>query len=106
MRDMALNGPYFSEFLLMAIYAAATRKIDGLNMADRAVQGELFMKLAKEYLMKDLEKPPTVPLIQGLLLLSSTQLAEGQSSGGWLHAGMAFRMIMDVSCNMVSLAAG
>lgn len=88
LRDMALNGPYFSEFLLMAVYAAATRKIDGLSMQDRAVQGELFMKLAKEYLAKDVEKRPTIPLIQGLLLLSSTQLAEGNISGGWLHAGM------------------
>jgi hypothetical protein len=102
-RDMALNGPYFSEFLLMAIYGAATRKIDGLSMADRAVQGELFMKLAKEYMMKDLEKAPTIPLIQGLLLLSSTQMAEGHVSGGWLHAGMAFRMIMDVSVHSVAL---
>jgi hypothetical protein len=88
LRDMALNGPYFSSFLLMAIYAAATRKIDGLSMHDRSAQGELFMKLAKQYLAKDLERRPTIPLIQGLLLLSSTQLAEGNISGGWLHAGM------------------
>lgn len=88
LRDMALGGPYFSEFLLMAIYAAATRKIDGLGIEERRVQRELFEKLAKEYLAKEMDGVSKIPTIQGLMLLSSTALAEGSLSHGWNYAGM------------------
>jgi hypothetical protein len=87
-RDMVLGGPYYSELLLMAIYAAATRKIDGLGIEERKVQRELFEKLAKEYLAKEMDGMSKIPTIQGLMLLSSNALAEGDLSHGWNYAGM------------------
>lgn len=88
MRDMALSGPYFSEFLLMSIYASATRMIDGLDMDDKIAQGDLFERLAQEYLAKEMQGPTKITTIQGLLLLSGRECALGNVSQGWNHAGL------------------
>ncbi|ORY28947.1 hypothetical protein BCR39DRAFT_180801 [Naematelia encephala] len=88
LRDMALSGPYFSEFLLMALYASGTRMVDGLSEYERKVQGDMFTKRAKELLAQELDGPSKVTTIQGLLVLSGRECAVGQDSQGWLHAGM------------------
>ncbi len=88
LRDMALGGPLFSEFLLMAMYATATRRIDGIDVEERKAQCELFDRLAKEYLAKELQGPTKIPTIQGLLLLSGRECAMGDISQGWNHAGL------------------
>lgn len=87
-RDMALGGPLFSEFLLMSMYASATRMIDGLDANERRAQGELFDRLAREHLSKELEGPSKITTIQGLLLLSGRECALGSTSQGWNHAGL------------------
>jgi hypothetical protein len=69
LRDMALGGPLFSKFLLMAMYASATRMIDGMDDEQRRTQGELFIRLAKQYLAEEMEGPAKLTTIQGLLLL-------------------------------------
>ncbi|KAK8049385.1 hypothetical protein PG994_011115 [Apiospora phragmitis] len=88
MRDMALGGPMFSEFLLMAMYTSATSKIDGLEQEERITQERLFSQLAKEYLAKEMEGPNKITTIQGLLLLSGRECAAGNVSQGWNHAGL------------------
>ncbi len=88
LRDMALGGPMFSEFLLMCMYASATRMIDGLSTDERRTQGDLFERLAKEYLAQDMEGPTKITTIQGLLLLSGRKCALGDVSQGWNHAGL------------------
>ena len=88
LRDMALGGPMFSEFLLMSMYASATRMIDGLDLEQRRTQGELFEKLAKGYLAKEMDGPAKITTIQGLLLLSGRECALGNISQGWNHAGL------------------
>ncbi|KAK7951623.1 fungal-specific transcription factor domain-containing protein [Apiospora aurea] len=88
MRDMALGGPMFSEFLLMAMYTSATSKIDGLDHEERITQEALFSQLAKEYLAKEMEGPTKITTIQGLLLLSGRECAAGNVSQGWNHAGL------------------
>ncbi|QKX60436.1 uncharacterized protein TRUGW13939_07581 [Talaromyces rugulosus] len=100
MRDMALGGQFFSEFLLMSIYASATRMIDGLEMNDKKTQGELFERLAQEYLAKEMQGPTKITTIQGLLLLSGRECALGNVSQGWNHAGLAFRMIHDLGIHL------
>lgn len=88
LRDMALGGPLFSDFLLMCMYASATRMIDGLDMEERRTQGDLFVRLAKEYLARELEGPTKITTIEGLLLLSGRECALGNVSQGWNHAGL------------------
>ncbi|OAA57993.1 Transcription factor [Niveomyces insectorum RCEF 264] len=100
LRHMALGGPMFSEFLLMSMYASATRMIDGLDAAQRKTQGELFERLAKEYLAKELEGPSKIATIQGLLLLSGRACSLGNISQGWNQAGLAFRMIQDLGIHL------
>jgi hypothetical protein len=63
---MALGGPYFSEFLLMTLYASGTRMIDGLGESDRRAQGDLFAKLARDLLVKEMEEPSKITTIRKL----------------------------------------
>lgn len=88
LRDMALGGPMFSEFLLMSIYASATRMIDGLDVEQRKTQGALFERLAKEHLAKEMDGPTKITTIEGLLLLSGRECSLGNISQGWNHAGL------------------
>ena len=97
LRDMVLGGPCYSELLLMVLYASASRMIDGLTEEQKLAQGDLFVKLAKAYLWKEMDGPTKITTIQSLLLLSSRECALGEVSQGWNHAGLAFRMIQDVS---------
>ena len=97
LRDMVLGGPCYSELLLMILYASASRMIDGLTEEQKLAQGDLFVKLAKAYLYKEMEGPTKITTIQSLLLLSSRECALDDISQGWNHAGLAFRMIQDVS---------
>jgi hypothetical protein len=88
LRDMVLGGTCFSEFLLMVLYACASRMIDGLTEEQKLAQGDLFVKLAKAYLAKEMEGPTKITTIQGLLLLSGRECALGDISQGWNHAGL------------------
>lgn len=88
LRDMALGGSMFSEFLLMSMYASATRMIDGMAPEEQKTQGDLFTRLAKEYLAQEMEGPTKITTIQGLLLLSGRECALGEISQGWNHAGL------------------
>ena len=97
LRDMVLGGPCYSELLLMVLYASASRMIDGLTEEQKLAQGDLFIKLAKAYLGKEMEGPSRITTVQALLLISSRECALGETSQGWNHAGLAFRMIQDVS---------
>jgi hypothetical protein len=97
LRDMALGGPMFSEFLLMCMYASSTRMIDGMDLEERRTQGELFERLAKEYLGKEMDGPPKITTIQGLLLLSGRACALGSVSQGWNHAGLVCVILLPMS---------
>lgn len=88
--DMALNGTYYSDFLLMAIFALAARHLsrqEGDSVDSN--MGERFFTRAKMLLMDELDNPkPRIPTIQGLLILGGRQCAIGKSSQGWLFTGM------------------
>jgi hypothetical protein len=62
--------------------------IDGLTEEQKLAQGDLFVKLAKAYLAKEMEGPTKITTIQGLLLLSGRECALGDISQGWNHAGL------------------
>ena len=110
---MALGGEYFSDFLLMSLYASGTRMVDGLGEEDRKAQGDLFTRLARDLLAKEMEKPSKITTIrepcssysravsaqqaEGLLVLSGRECAIGNVSQGWLHAGMVRPTISNAS---------
>ncbi|KAH7478019.1 hypothetical protein FOMA001_g10440 [Fusarium oxysporum f. sp. matthiolae] len=100
--DMALNGTYYSDFLLMAIFALATRHLsrqEGDSVDSN--MGEKFFTRAKMLLMDELDNPkPRIPTIQGLLILGGRQCAIGKSSQGWLFTGMAIRMMVDIGIHL------
>lgn len=89
-RDMALGGPYYSEFLLMSIYALAARHADESDSSFlHLARGEGCLERAKALLVKEFSQPkPKIPTIQGLLILGGRQCAIGNSSEGWLYTGM------------------
>lgn len=105
-RDMAKGkGPMFSSFLLMSIYASATFHGDGLNSYQRRAQGELFERLAKEYLSLEMDGPSKTTTAQGLFLMSERALAQGKNSRGWTYAGMAFRIVQDLNiCSLHTIS--
>ena len=89
-RDMALGGPYFSPFLLNAIFAHACRhtKDEDPRFAG-AERGDYFLGKAKQLLLVEMEQEkPNICTIQGLLILGGRQCAIGKSSEGWLYTGM------------------
>ena len=89
-RDMALGGPYYSDFLLMSIYALAARHAnDNDPRFKNMARGEQFLEEAKKHLLVELSAAkPKIPTIQGLLILGGRQCAIGKSSEGWLYTGM------------------
>ena len=99
-RDMAMDGPYFSSFLLNVIFAHAcrhTRKDDPIFSAFD--KGEFFLRRAKALLVNELETPK-IPTIQGLLILGGRQCAIGRNSEGWLFTSMAIAMVKDMGLHL------
>lgn len=62
--DMALDGPYFSEFLLIVIYISGIRFSAGLNERDRAARGEQYVSLAMSMLADEAMGEPRIPTIR------------------------------------------
>lgn len=51
------------------------------------------MSQAKALLTAEMDRPSSIPKIQGLLLLGQRDCAHGNVSQGWMYTGMAFRAI-------------
>ncbi|KAH8901228.1 hypothetical protein GQ53DRAFT_789942 [Thozetella sp. PMI_491] len=101
--DMALGGPYYSDFLLMCIFGLAARHLPEQEQTSFAGvgNGEKFIARAKELLLEELAAPkPRIPTIQGLIILGGRQCAVGKSSEGWLYTGMAIRMMVDIGLHL------
>ncbi|ORY23135.1 fungal-specific transcription factor domain-domain-containing protein [Naematelia encephala] len=113
MRDMALGGPYFSQFLLESICAAAVlysdyhldperlpRDIGAGATADLLGVGAEYLSRAKALLAVELEKPSNVPAIQGMMILGQRESSCGNASQGWMYTGMAFRAMRDLGIHL------
>ncbi|KAE8329954.1 fungal-specific transcription factor domain-containing protein [Aspergillus sergii] len=89
MRDMAINGPCYSSFLIVVMCAHAAR------FDDHQIS-ELLISRARLLLGTEILSPSSIPTAQGLLQLSARELAWGSISQAWLYSGMAFRMVSDL----------
>lgn len=102
MMDLALGGPYCSDFLLLCIFALAARHLSGQNGSLQNVgKGEHYIARARELLLEEMAATrPAIATIQGLLILGGRQCAVGRSSEGWLYTGMAIRMMKDIGLHL------
>ncbi|KAH8590206.1 fungal-specific transcription factor domain-containing protein [Bisporella sp. PMI_857] len=88
-RDMAIGGRYYSEFLLTVICAHAAKYQDG-NCA------EFLLARVRRLLGTAIQQPSSIPTVQALLQLSARELASGSISQAWVYSGIAFRMASDL----------
>ena len=96
--DMAHPGPYCNQFLLNMLYAQATPiaypsgipvTITDMSGAPlKTTTADQFIERAKLLLMTEMDKPTSIPTIQGLFVLAGSECSRGNSSAGWLYAGM------------------
>lgn len=102
MMDLALGGPYCSDFLLLCIFALAARHLPEKNSSLQNVgKGEHYIARARELLLEEMAATrPAIATIQGLLILGGRQCAVGRSSEGWLYTGMAIRMMKDIGLHL------
>ena len=95
MRDMACAGPYFSKLLLNAIYFGASKFSPRIE-----VQGEQYRQRVKSLLAVSMDRSE-ITTIQALLIITCSQFALGEErSAAWLNAGIAYRMIVDLSIHV------
>lgn len=102
MMDLALGGPYCSDFLLLCIFALAARHLPEQNGSLQNVgKGEHYIARARQLLLEEMAATrPAIATIQGLLILGGRQCAMGKSSEGWLYTSMAIRMMKDIGLHL------
>ena len=109
-RDMALGGQYYSDFLLYAMCAQASRYSVHHNQSQgnngtplpTSPTTQDFSHKAKELLFVEMDKPSSVPTIQGLMLLGQRECATGNTSLAWQYTGMAFTALRDLGIHLDS----
>ncbi|KAH7242972.1 fungal-specific transcription factor domain-containing protein [Fusarium solani] len=97
------NGRYFSPLLLNCILALGSRFSDRTEVRsdpnDPNTAGRLFLETAEVLLHFDLKRP-SITTIQSLAVLGTAYHAFGQDAAGWLHSGMANRLILDMGLHL------
>ncbi|KAI1452360.1 fungal-specific transcription factor domain-containing protein [Annulohypoxylon moriforme] len=99
----ATKGKYFSPLLLNCILAVASRL--GHHEGTRSVPddpktaGVYFLEKAEILLHYEL-RWPSITTIQSLSILGIVYVAIGSDAAGWLHAGMAARLALDMGLNL------
>jgi hypothetical protein len=64
---MAFDGPFYSDFLLTALFSSATPMLDGLSETDAHLKGDKFLCVARSLLSKEMEKPSNIATIRACL---------------------------------------
>ena len=90
-------------FLLSSVLTQAARYC---NHPDSAEIGNHFASRALQFLPQDIDRGSQIPTIQGLLILSSREVACGRVAQGWLYSGMAFRMMRDLGLHVAPRKLG
>ncbi|BEI92243.1 uncharacterized protein CcaverHIS019_0410630 [Cutaneotrichosporon cavernicola] len=100
LRDMAVNGPYFSDLLLLVMYRSGLRFSPNLTEQERTIRSERYMNLILQMIAEELSKPSSIVTTQALLSLAGTQSARGEHTQAWMFTGMAIRMIQDLGIHL------
>lgn len=62
--DMATNGPYFSQLLLLVLYISGIRFTASLNEAEREAKAERFYEIFMGLLMVEMRRPTRITTIR------------------------------------------
>lgn len=105
MRDMMHGGPYFSRFLLNAIFSSASMFSDRVELRDDQLNpqtsGNRFLRRCEELLHLDsLLGQSSLPTVIGLLHLGSSYVMRGEMSKSWNYTGLAIRMAFDLGLHL------
>ncbi|KAK4871119.1 hypothetical protein LT330_000356 [Penicillium expansum] len=87
------SGKYWSYALVFATCALGAPHSPDMNIRNKA---GIMAKCAKEIIITYELSFPTPVTIQALLCLAFHEIGQGNTSQGWLFAGMAFRMGQDI----------
>ncbi|KAF4459425.1 Transcription factor [Fusarium albosuccineum] len=85
-RDMQNNGRYTGHLEVRA------------DHRDPNTAGLFFLEKAEKLLQPDL-KSPSITTIQSLAIMAVLYVAVGSDASGWLHHGMAIRLVLDMGFN-------
>lgn len=94
---------FFSEFLLSAMLAHMSHFYLGTSLrtdpSDPTSAGEVYYLRCRE-LIDDETLRPSLSTVQACLILGSREGGLNRLSRGWLYAGMAFRIALDLGLNV------
>ncbi|KAF7540483.1 hypothetical protein G7054_g1323 [Neopestalotiopsis clavispora] len=97
------SGRYYSPVLLCCIIAIASRYSDRHEVRsdpqDPNTAGLAFIEHAEALIHFDL-KWPSITTVQSLAIMAIFYVAVGCDAAGWLHHGMASRLIIDMGLNI------
>ena len=79
--DMALNGPYFSQLLLVVIYITGIRFTVGIDERERQAKGDRFLSIAMSMIADEMTKPSSIPTIRKFTGNGSWWYANGRGRG-------------------------
>ncbi|KAH7131319.1 fungal-specific transcription factor domain-containing protein, partial [Dactylonectria macrodidyma] len=103
------GGRFFSPLLLNCILAIGSRYSDKVEVRadpdDPNTAGRMFLETAEVLLHFDL-KWPSITTIQSLGVMAIFYVAIGSDAAGWLHHGMAIRLVLDMGLNLDSTILG
>lgn len=93
------RSKYCSPLLVNAILALAchysTHPAARLDPADLSTTGDHFFREAKMLLQEE-EDNPSLTVVQALGIMSLREAGKGRDSSGWMYAGRAIRVAMDL----------
>ncbi|OAP65058.1 hypothetical protein AYL99_01030 [Fonsecaea erecta] len=100
------NGPYVNKLLLNAIYYSSCQYSDRTEILrsepdDLSTCGIRFYDRFRSLLVEEIVNP-SIPTATALLLCGATLVSHGKPSAGWILCGIAYRMVIDLGCHLVT----
>lgn len=103
MHSLATGGPHCNKLLLNAIYYTAALQSSRPNMRDDPAHpeslGTKFFHRFQSLLATEIQTSSTAS-IAGLVSMGSSCVSNGRQTIGWLYAGIAYRMIVDLGLHV------
>ncbi|KAL1874422.1 hypothetical protein VTK73DRAFT_299 [Phialemonium thermophilum] len=101
------GGRFYSPLLLNSILSVASRHSDRIEVRsdpeDPETAGRAFLETAETLLPLEM-KYPGITTLQALAILGTVYIAMGLDAAGWLHQGMANRLVLDMGLHLDSTA--
>lgn len=106
MGGLFCNGPYVNKLLLNAIYYSSCLYSDRTELLrsdpdDLSTSGIRFYDRFRSLLVEEIVNP-SIPTATALLLCGATLVSHGKPSAGWILCGIAYRMVIDLGCHLLT----